>query len=346
MHKTRSSSTSSSQSEGKVSSKVDKKCGTCDKLFKDNDKSLLCKGCDRFFHAGCQKISDAKYEVLATDYTSKTPSLLWFCNSSCSFFAAKVMGSMVEMRKELDTVKGRMDRLSADVGKIDTRISEIDGGLLTEEHNEAIRKVVKDEIEAGAIEQSGATGASQSIEEMREKVNGFVNDSIEEIRERDFRRRNFIIHNVPMSKADELQKRIKHDQKCFAQLCNDGLELKEPINVRKIVRLGKKTDKSRPMKVLTSSPEDANLVFRACKNLKDKDKFKNIQIVGDKTPLEREYLKKLHEMKERRQEESDRAGEDVTWTIRKGKLVAERKVDDTEEQNQLDEEDDPEIFWG
>ena len=344
---TRSGSASSAQFDGRNVTRTERKCGTCDKVCKDNDKSLLCKGCDRFFHAGCQNVSDAKYEVLAADNISSTPSLLWFCNSSCNFFAAKVMGSMVEMRKELDTVKERVDKISADAGKIDLRISEIDGGLLTEEHNEAIRRVVKEEIEEGAIGQAGATSANENIEQMKDKVAGFVNESIEEIRERDYRRRNFIIHNVPMSKAVELQKRIKHDQKCFEQLCKDGLELKDAIKVVKIVRLGKKTDRKRPMKVSTTSPDEANIVFRACKNLKDKDKFKNVQIVGDRTPLEREHLRRLHEEKEKKQEVSDKMGEEVTWTVRKGKLVAEKNVDNTEELNPEEEkEEDPDEFWG
>ena len=218
--------------------------------------------------------------------------------------------------------------------------------MLTEEHNEAIRRVVKEEIAEGAVGLEGASQADQNMEEFREKVAGFVNEGIEEIKERDFRRRNFIIHNVPMSKSTELEKRIKHDQKCFDQLCKEGLELKQSVRVKKIVRLGKRTDRKRPLKVMTTSPEEASSVFSARGNLNDKDKFKNIEIVADKTPLEREHLKRLHEMKEKRQEESDRLGMDVTWKVRKGKLVAEKNADNTEQNQEEEEEEGSDIVWG
>lgn len=351
MHRTRATSTSSSEMEGRNVRKGEKKCGSCDKLCRENDKSLVCKGCDRYFHITCQKVSEAKYEVLVADSQCNTPSIMWFCNSSCNFFAAKVMGSMVEMRKEIDSVKARVDSLSANVGKIDTRVLEIDSGMLTEEHNEAIRKVVKEEIDEVAA--GGQIGASTGTDQLdfKDKVNGFVTESIGEIRERDFRRRNFIVHNIPMSSSKEIQKRIKYDQKCVEQLCKEGLNLKENLEIKKIVRLGKKDDKKRPTRVFTTSPEEASKVFRAKGNLSEKEKFKNVQIVQDRTPLEREELKRLHILKEQKQTTSDRMGEQVTWTVWRGRLVCkEKKAEDAEaeDQEEEEEEEDPDskTVWG
>ena len=151
-----------------------------------------------------------------------------------------------------------------------------------------------------------------------------------------------------MSNSDEIRKRIDHDQKRFQILCKQGLELKEKVQVKKITRLGKREDKNRPMRVFTANPEQASLLLRSAQILKEKEKFKNIVISSDRTPLERAERKRLQELKEMKQEESDRLREQVTWTIKKGRVVKEKKVKPgaTEEGYEEEEDLEQDMFWG
>ena len=339
------------------------KCPTCDKLCKDNDKILVCRGCERFFHATCQKVPDDKYRVLAADSASDNSCMLWFCNSSCNIFAKKIVCGMVELKKEVELIKSKVDQVSTDICKVDSRLADFENGYMSAEQTDSVRQVVREEIDehTSAIRQSfkedietevsEQVTKSGKLKEIGEKVSDFVSEGIQEIREREFRRKNVIIHNVPMAKSKELKKRIEHDYRRFEYLCKEGLELEDKPKVKKITRLGKKEDKSRPMRVFLESSENVSEIFRATKNLKDKEKFKNVNIVSDRTFLEREEFKKLHQQKEMRQEESDRLGDGVTWTVKKGKVMKETEVMKVNQATATRTEDagmesDPDEFWG
>ena len=186
---------------------------------------------------------------------------------------------------------------------------------------------------------------------MGEKVSDFVKEGIQEMREREFRKRNIIIHNVPMSKSKELKTRIHQDYKRFEYLCKDGLELKDKVKVKKITRLGKKEDKSRPMRVFLESEENVSEIFKTAKNLKDKEKFKDVNIVPDRTFLEREENKRLHQLKEQKQAESDRLGDGLTWMVKRGKVVIDKETQKSQAAARVEEEDtgtesDPDEIWG
>ena len=339
------------------------KCPTCEKVCKETDKVLACRGCERYFHAACQKVPDDKYKVLAADSVSDNSCMLWFCNSSCNLFAKKIVCGMVELKKEVEQIKHKVDKASSDISNINTRLTDIEGGYMTEEQADAARTVAKEEIEehTEAIKQSITENIDTKISEhverneelkrIDEKVSDFVTEGIQEIREREFRKRNIIIHNVPMSKSKEIKKRIDDDYKKFDYLCRVGLEMKSKVKVKKISRLGKKEDESRPMRVFLESSECVSEIFKATKNLKDKEKFKNVNFVSDRTFLEREENKRLHQMKEMKQAESDRLGDGLTWMVKRGKVVTDKETQKSQAAARVEEEDtetdlDPDEFWG
>ena len=316
----RKSSTSQFGKDDPEGKKIDLKCGTCAKSLKDADKVLMCKSCDRFFHIQCQKVDDAKYQVLIADEASNSPCMLWFCNSNCNLFAKKIITGMTEMRREIESIKADVSRVSTSVDNIDVRVADMESGVLPEGLTDSVRRVAKEEIQS--VDAERLTEREQITEEVFSEA---VSTAVKEMKERQQRKKSIIIHNIPMSKSADMNVRISHDKKCFEKLCVKGLGFKKTVNTRRITRLGKKEDKSRPMKVTFDDSNVVNEIFKATPNLEGKDLFKDISIASDRTPLERQERKKLMKLKEERQAMSDQMGDGVKWKIIGDRVVKDRQ---------------------
>ena len=336
---------SASAPPGKDSSESSEKqtnCGTCAKVCRASEKVLLCQSCDRFFHSQCQNIDDQKYEVLRKDAESENPSTFWFCNSSCSLFARKFITSVTEIRMSLEHLKSEVKKVSDDVTKVDERVLDIERGLLTDEHEGQVRRIVREEIESDSFDRvSDQERAEQMVDG---KVEDAVSAAVREIHDRQNRKKGFVVHGIPMSTAPDLKSRIEHDNRCFDKLCSKGLNLKKKVVPKKIIRLGKKEDEKRPMKVILSSSESVIEIMKATKNLAGKDFFKNVQISSDRTPLERRERRKLMELREQLQVQADEEGSGVKW-IMKGNRVVKEIEEETQQPSQTGSGSNEET-WG
>ena len=151
--------------------------------------------------------------------------------------------------------------------------------------------------------------------------------------QREHRKKSLIIHGVEMSKSKSLRERIDHDTKYLQTLFKEGMGIGQKVTTRKITRLGKKTDKDRPIKVNMESQNQVREILISAKNLKGKEDYKNISISTDKTPLERAEWKKLIRLREERQAMSDQQGDGHKWIIIGNRVVKERQQEETENDN-------------
>ena len=105
-------------------------------------------------------------------------------------------------------------------------------------------------------------------------------------------------------------------------------EIKQNLDQVKVMRLGKKPDKSsgrkpRPVKIIFSDSEAKETVVSQARKLRNHDKqaFRKMVIVPDKTQKQRDEDRKLYiELKRQREEE----GLDVI--IRNGKIIPRPKT--------------------
>ena len=117
----------------------------------------------------------------------------------------------------------------------------------------------------------------------------------EELAERDRKKNNIVVYNFPEN-PDQTTEREK-----FVEMCKVTTEL--DVNVHKIYRLGRKTDKTRPLLVCLES-EDAKLTLlsRAPK-LRFHTQYKSTFIAPDMTRFQRVKHKRLvDELRKRRQQ--------------------------------------------
>ena len=310
------------------------KCGTCDKLCRESDKTLLCHSCDRHFHIVCQKVSDAKYEVLSADASEENPTMLWFCNSSCNIFARKFICSITDIRQNLDVIKNQVDNVASKVSKVDGRVNSIERGVFRKEHAEGIRRIAREEIETEMSARPDESDRAQLVEQKFEEA---VSAAVQEINQREYRKRSLIIHGVKMSESKSLRNRIDHDANYLQNLFKEGMGIKEKISPKKVARLGKKSDKDRPMKVNLDSPQQVRDILNAAKNLKDKEEYQNVSVTTDKTPFERAEWRKLVRLREQRQAMSDQAQDGSKWIIVGMRVVKDR----TQETDSEDDSNGP-----
>ena len=168
-----------------------------------------------------------------------------------------------------------------------------------------------------------------------------VSAAVKEMNDRHYRKKSFIIHGAPMSKSKELKARVDYDNKYLDSVIKEGLEIKEKVTVRKITRLGKKDDKMRPMRVQLENPQQVSKILQSFRSMpvNDNEKFKDIKITSNRTPLERSEWKKLVKLRDERQAMSNAQGDGVKWIISGNRVVKERNQNNEETPETHTEED-------
>ncbi|KAJ3661635.1 hypothetical protein Zmor_006023 [Zophobas morio] len=147
----------------------------------------------------------------------------------------------------------------------------------------------------------------QQVEQLTMKYdqlnkNIFNEDSVtNELQDRLNRAKNVIVYTVPESKSKETNVRIQQDSTAISKIITEDLELS--VNAKKVIRLGKVVDSSkpRPIKIVCKDADDALDLLRnrgKCLN--------NIKLNNDLTPMQREKLKTLRNQLEERKSKGEK----------------------------------------
>jgi hypothetical protein len=127
---------------------------------------------------------------------------------------------------------------------------------------------------------------------------------LDEYADRERRKVNIIIHNLPESAKEKLQDRNEDDIKRINEMIEHGTGVSD-VKITKLIRLGGRgqNQQSKPRLILATldSPDRRRVILAAAKMLRPTDDWANIYISADLTPSEREKEKKLRqELRERR----------------------------------------------
>jgi hypothetical protein len=131
-----------------------------------------------------------------------------------------------------------------------------------------------------------------------------VENVVEEVRDRELRSFNVILHGIPEGKSKTSAERIKHDHDSINKIL-EALCKTNSSKSFKFFRIGRATQgKIRPLKVIFKNKSDVSDLFNnfdlnILLNI-DSDFFRDASISRDRTALEREHLSKLRaELKNR-----------------------------------------------
>ena len=137
-----------------------------------------------------------------------------------------------------------------------------------------------------------------------------------EQREKEKRQLNIIVHNLEESSASEGPSRKEDDITKCKSLFQKYLGV--TVTIQNAIRLGKRSDKSRLLKISLSSTQERANVLRHKLKLRSRDNpdpVRNIFITPDFTPLEQKRNKIL------RQQLADMNKVENIYTIKNGQIV-------------------------
>ena len=177
----------------------------------------------------------------------------------------------------------------------------------------ALQGVRDDQSETKA--ESGKLNAK--VDKLESSIDVKVQEAIEEYRERENRKCNLILHNIPESKEIDAGVRRDDDIQVITDVFKEGLGV-DQFEIQSSVRLGRKSDegKNRLMKVTVDSVKTKREILSNAKKLKNYEKWSRVFITPDLSPKQRERSRALREELKRRQGEGEEG-----LMIRKGEIV-------------------------
>ena len=262
-------------------------CGVCKKAVKEADNGLKCDSCDDWFHAGCEKVNKDRYLFLV-----KFKDQLWLCRK-CKPEIKNAVHKAKELRKEVEDLRKQLQDIKAEM------ISEVKHEVKNEIKNE-IKDELRDEIKSTFNEE-------KLVKRTIEKVFEQMHEHMREQEDRQNRKNNLVMYNVPESTHQDPRERQTQD----LAFCQDVIENSLGVDGRAyemvtVIRLGKTRtdDRNRPVLIKMKSEYEKWEILRNAKNLKYErdDNKKKIGISLDLTAQQREHDRKLrNELKERRE---------------------------------------------
>ena len=188
---------------------------------------------------------------------------------------------------------------------IKPELKKIEEAVAKDQRNtyaEVLKKAVEDKLEE-RLPHSG--GFHEHVANKTEVVEEYV--------DRQNRKANVVISNIPEPDMASFDDRRQHDWETVDKMFQ-ALHLK--IEVKKVSRIGRKQEGQTRLLLVTLGSEDLKWeVLRVAKHLREFEEFFGVYVNPDLTKSEREINKKLREEAKERREK----GEDVV--VYKGKVV-------------------------
>lgn len=164
-----------------------------------------------------------------------------------------------------------------------------------------------------------------------DSIKQLITTEINEYREREVRKCNVLLHNMPEPVGETPEERKQEDEELIYEIAQEiGVD---EINVKQVIRLGKKSSKPRLTKVELESSKQKRSLLQKAKQLRDieNEDWKNIFISPDLSPLARQQGRDLRNELKTRKEDGE-----TDLIIRKGKIIKTTEEDDAfedEEEN-------------
>ena len=288
-------------------------CSTCKAVFTDQgSKIVCCDRCELWFCISCANMTDACYRFLSDE---DAMDIAWYCKA-CKLLAKKAITEdrnieqkCMEYTKEL---KLKMKSIEAIIQK-KVDITELEKLRRKIEENESkIKELMENSKEVRTWSDIMDTPEKRTVEEVIAKS---LKERDNEEKERQKRRRNIIVFELPESKKSEPEDRKEEDIKKFVGICNSIIKISfDQSMIERIIRLGKATDdKHRPLLISLKEEDRKRDIFQNLNKIRESEiPFNKISIAHDLTKKQKEELQeKIKEAQE--MEVSDQSGE---WIYR------------------------------
>ena len=290
----------------------------CDKCGKAESEYLIqCERCNQWV---CTTCGNTEAEMI--NLLSKWKQLHWFC-SSCETIA---LGAVKDSSSNSSNIQSYdlafKKQMSSDMQSMKKLIEQV-----IDSTKELKQKSYADMVKSPERLSTVTNVDNSKTLPNREQHNAI--DAIDEYIDRERRKCNLIVHNVPentMMTRDRTEANHK-DYDAFKEIVNSGLKIQE-FNIKKVTRLGKKWDtktgkkwesKPRLLLVVLEDESSKKNILSSAKQLRNSEEWGNIFISPDMTPQEREKNRSLRVELRRRREEGE-----PNLIIRRGRIIVDQ----------------------
>lgn len=244
-------------------------CVGCESAFEieNGGDSIECHNCKKWCHRECSGLSSRQFDCLQGGGNF----LLWVC-STCREVQSEPQ-SRVESK--LDTVLKMLESLTTRLNKIET-------------------------------DQAGVT--PEAIEGLiTQKVEEKVGECLEELKEKESRKLNIIVNNLPESHGTSIDDQRVADLQKVRGMVTDIIGEVAAEDISSPMRLGPikigQAPHPRPLKLTIKKPESKEKILRNARKLNNgKEPSQRVYFNDDYTPRERDLHKKLRlELRARRE---------------------------------------------
>ena len=261
-------------------------CLRCRKAVTKDHKSVQCQTCQFWVHTECQDISDELFKILADP--ESFGGVCWNCDS-CLASSARLERTVIALETRVKAAETVSNQAINEIKRVDSNIA-----LLRRE-----------------------------LDEVKNRTNDAPNLNLdeyvtkEELRERESRKTNIIMHRVTEASEEfrtaEERRRVDTEEcrKIFKVLDMEK-EGEEDINFCR--RIGERGEEPRPLVVVLRTEEAKRKLLGRARNLRDSI-YQDIGIVPDLTVAQRNEEYQLTEEAERRNEE-ELTQEDISKNLK------------------------------
>ena len=318
----------------------------CGEPVRSSEYGVSCDKCETWFHASCQGISKPAYDAL-----SKYPALAWLCPACKNSLRGTNVTQITSIESKVDEMASLLKEQSAKPVHAMLESKVVALTIAVEKHMKLVAQSMREQEQAvdaqnKMMERTLRDNATQKAS-YAEMVKGTCSDVVSKVSEKlssiprtftdtsqaeskdmkniakvfddfldkDKRKNNLVLHNLPEADYIEGGSRAECDVKLFQELVKDTFKLN--VAVSKSFRVGKiNPDRDRLLIVTLDTPGVKYDILRLAPQLRTSEKWGKVYITPDLTKAEREAARKL------RQELADRrAAGETNLSIRRGRVV-------------------------
>lgn len=274
----------------KVNTKENTSCLACNKKCTGSQASVFCQLCSLWCHKSCAGMSDAVFKSLALQM-KEMGMAYWACRS-CLNFATKTNALLKNMDKQMQTMNAKIEKNTEKIEATQKELKKVDNGLKNVERRvEEVKKSVGDEL-------------------------------YEEMRERETRRLNLVLHGV--QEQEETRSYRERSEMDKEECCRIFGAMKIQVNKENIKfckRLGEIGEEPRPTVIGLNSEEMRRKILEGSRDLQN-TKYSRVSVVADLTRRQREEERKMMQEAERRNKNlsEEEKSKNLKWLVvgRKG----------------------------
>jgi len=253
-------------------------CLGCGQKLKQKDTSIQCTVCGLWVHKSCSGVTNELFKTLA-DMFKETGKAYWACRSCTSY--AEGMNHRLK----------QIEQKAAEAVKIG------------EENAKEIRNLKKE--------------LSKKNEQMEKRVLGGEESLMDEMNERERRRKNVVIYGMKESKRAEGRQRMEDDKKglnSIFELTDVNISVEEDIEFCR--RVGPRGDGERPLVCGFFTEWAKNTLLKHAKRL-DGTELSGVSIAPDLTKMQRKAESELEQEATRKNEEltQDDMAKNLVWQV-------------------------------